>query len=115
MVTQNGAPAAQILVALEPMQASALDGQPPAGVTDDTGSFTLTYAGTQNIPAGPYRVILDDLEIYEQPRTEDRPQAAQPIPSRVPQAYRSASQSPLRCDVRQGSQNLNLEIPAPQS
>jgi len=95
------------------MIATSSNSNRPAAVTDANGSFRITFWGSESIPVGEYRVVLDDLQVYQQPRSEDRQMASRPPTiSRIPPEYRSAAKSPWKCTVRTGNQSLELDLPA---
>jgi hypothetical protein len=83
-----------------------------SGVTDATGKFTLRCQdGRPGAVPGHYRVLLDDLKVYANPRnnvpSQDRGRL---IVTRVPKRYRSAGTTPLKLEVDAKPQQIMLEV-----
>lgn len=107
-----GQPLDDINVQFVPDSASNETGWKAAGVTDDTGKFTLrSEDGRPGAVPGHYRVLLDDLKVYANPRnnvpSQDREKL---IVSRIPKCYRSTGTTPLKIEVEAKPQQVTLEV-----
>jgi len=108
-----GQQADQISVVFVPDSARSGQNWRAHGVTDSAGKFTLRCEdGTQGAVPGAYRVILDDLKVYANPRNNAPPAEleAKRIASRIPKAYRSVGSTPLRFEVAAGGEEILLEV-----
>jgi len=116
-VKLKGKPLDQIMVEFIP---DALNGQRSTGTTDENGQYTLVC--DDNRPGaiiGPHRVVLHDLGIYggkflgrkiEQVGTKDGPKLN---PSRVSAQYADTAHTPLKKEVKDEPNVIDLELTAP--
>ncbi|MCE9552632.1 MAG: hypothetical protein K8T91_04540 [Planctomycetes bacterium] len=107
-----GQPLDDISIQFVPDSANQEIGWKASGVTDASGKFTLRCEdGRPGAVPGHYRVMLDDLKVYANPRnnvpSQDRGRL---IVSRVPKRYRSTSSTPLKIEVEAKSQPITLEV-----
>jgi hypothetical protein len=108
-----GQQADQVSVVLVPDSSSGAQNWRAHGMTDSAGQFTLQCEdGTSGAVPGEYRVILDDLKVYANPRNNEPPQEREQkrIVSRIPKAYRSAGTTPLKVEVKLGGPEIVLEV-----
>lgn len=108
-----GQQADQISLAFVPDSTGNAQNWRAHGVTDSAGKFTLRCEdGTSGAVPGPYRVILDDLKVYANPRNNAPPEEREQkrIVSRIPKTYRSAGTTPLKVELKRGEPEIALEI-----
>lgn len=120
-VTLNGAPVANALVTFSPKA-----NQPVAtGRTDESGQYTLTtYAAGDGAAAGEYVALVykDEVDTSADsgpaahdpnnptPRSHAGPSRRTATKSLVPQKYTSADQSDLKVTVKEGENNIPLDL-----
>jgi hypothetical protein len=118
VVKLNGKPMPKVMVEFVP---DAKTGARSTGTTDENGQYALVCDDGQRPGAivGPHRVLLHDLAIFgdkvlgrkwEQVGTPGGPPA---IKSRIPSQYESATHTPLRKEVKDGAQTIDLEVKGP--
>lgn len=104
-------PLDDISVQFIPDSASKETGWKASGVTDATGKFTLRCEdGRPGAIPGHYRVLLDDLKVYANPRNNVPQDRGRLIVSRVPKRYRVAGSTPLKIEVQAMPQQIKLEV-----
>ncbi|AMV27762.1 hypothetical protein VT84_25395 [Gemmata sp. SH-PL17] len=127
-ITRNGRPAAHIEVAFYADENT--QGPRTSGTTDANGRYQLlTETGQVGAVAGRYRVCLYDRApalLVSANRLSLTPAQAQKLPaevaaklpstngrssSRVPDPYTRPWETPLRAEVRPGTQALDFQIP----
>ncbi len=80
------------------------------GETDEQGRFSLTTETREKgAVLGEHVVILEDLAIYEAPRSEDGTVLKIPR-ERFPSKYKDAIRSPLKVTVTTGQQEVELKV-----
>lgn len=82
------------------------------GVTDGEGRFVLRCEdGRAGAVPGRYHVLLDDLNVYANPRNDMPPeQRKKLVASRIPNTYRAAGSTPLKLTVEPKAQEIALEV-----
>jgi hypothetical protein len=109
IVTLDGKPATRVLVEFVPDQAKGGSQLRSTGETDQEGRFQLLCDDQRNGAAvGAYRVLVRDL-LADDDKFE-RGSRAVVRPSRIPDRYGSAINTPLRADVKAGPQTITLEV-----
>jgi hypothetical protein len=100
-VTIDGKPAEGVMVYFVPELQDGSAGPTSWGGTDPTGHYTLACMNQNQRGAsvGRHRVVCNEPERLSGGKG-----------SRVPERYRSPATTPLRFDVREGKQTLNLEL-----
>lgn len=115
----NNQPLPHCLVKFVPESGKDAPKECACGATDDEGRYELRFLDQKvGVAAGKYVIILDDLDMLqpidrgnaeaEPPPTAKRPPASKP---RFNESYFSAAHSPLRCEVKTGSQVIDIELP----
>jgi hypothetical protein len=106
-----------ISVQIVPVSAGDEPGVKASAVTDSAGKFTLRCEdGRGGAVPGRYHVLLEDLKVYANPRSDVPPdQRKNLIVSRVPRPYRAAGTTPLKITVEpKGAeakvQEITLEV-----
>jgi len=108
----QGQPLANVLVAFVPDPDRGGTSGRSVGVTDAEGRFQLRGDDRRpGAPTGWHRVVLEDLNIYELPRSNDGRLLEQPI-ERFPPRYSDILRTPLLREVIAGAQVIDLELPA---
>jgi hypothetical protein len=105
-VRLNGKPLANVVVSFLPDPEKNTKGPRSGGVTDVQGRYRLQCDNQKSgAVVGWHRVVLEDPET-------DRPRQGQPVKkaSRVAARYTTAGQTPLRKEVKTGSQTIDLEL-----
>jgi hypothetical protein len=109
-VIARGAPLANVLITFIPEESGEAAHVRSLAVTDAQGSFRLqTEQSLDGAAVGRHRVIVEDLAVYQAPRSEDGTLLSRP-PERVPPAYSDPITSPLSVDVQPGMQTIRLEL-----
>ncbi len=111
VVTIDGQPLKNVLVTFTP-EASGDHAQVRSmGLSDDAGRFALrTETQRDGALAGEHRITVEDMAIYDAPRSEDGTILAMP-PVRFPAVYADALHTPLHATVRQNaSQTIAVEL-----
>jgi hypothetical protein len=113
-VRLNGKPMAKVMVEFVP---DAKTGARSIGATDENGHYTLVCDDQRaGALVGPHRVLLRDLAVYgdkvmgrkwENVGTPGGPPA---IKSRIPAHYESTAKTPLKKDVKEGPQTIDLDV-----
>ena len=107
-----GQQADDISVQFVPDSADGKPGFKASGVTDGAGRFTLHCEdGRAGAVPGRYRVLLDDLKVYANPRG-DVPAAErkQLIAPRFGKKYRAVVSTPLKITVEPSAPEITLEV-----
>lgn len=93
------------------------NGKEASGTIAEDGTFTLkTYEEGDGAAAGEYRVVIHQMTTKEPPISEDTGEAhGGPIETvakkeRIPRVYGSASESPLYTTVKEGPNDIPLEV-----
>lgn len=103
----NGQPLPNVRVSFLPDPEEENSGRPSRGTTDENGQFTLFYNGDKNKPGtsiGWNRVILTDITAINSSRDDN------PIPRRFAAKYQEARTTPLKFDIKSGSQTIDLNV-----
>jgi hypothetical protein len=100
-VTIDGKPAEGLVVYFVPDLAEGSDGPTSWGSTDATGRYTLDCMNRNQPGAliGRHRVVCEEPERLLAGKK-----------SRVPERYRSPATTPLRFEVREGKQTIDLSL-----
>jgi hypothetical protein len=121
-VTLNGRPLPDMEVVFLPDPDTGTLGPASSGYTNEKGHYQLvTNKGQVGAVVGTHRVCIRDLTTLPTPplldaegnRERAGPQGAKPAPkvSRVPAAYSSSEQTPLRAvEVKPGGQTLDFPL-----
>jgi hypothetical protein len=123
-VTLNGRPLKDVEVVFLPDPDTGTVGPASTSYTDEHGHYQLrTHKGRGGAVVGTHRVCLRDLTILPLPPFANDPEAelpragvpkakpAGPKPSRVPVAYNSSQETPLRAvEVKPGEQTLDFPL-----
>lgn len=81
-----------------------------AGVTDAEGRFQLRGPDqSTGVAVGAYRVLLEDLEVLNAPRSEDGTVLQMPSP-RFRAEYGDLQRTPLRQEVHAGKQAMDIRL-----
>jgi hypothetical protein len=108
-----GQPLANVLVTFIPEEGGEGAQIPSLGVTDKEGRFRLrTEQQQEGAVLGAHRIIVEDLAIYDAPRSPDGTLLARP-PQRFAASYSDPLQSPLTHEVKPGLQSVELELSGP--
>jgi hypothetical protein len=79
-------------------------------VTDSEGRFRLRPTDQKKgLVVGWYKVTLEDLALNSEPRSEDGTILKMP-PKRFPDKYKDLLHTPLRQEVRFGTQSVTLNL-----
>jgi len=109
-VTTNEQPLANVLVTFVPEGDRSQKLPRSMGTTDAKGRFEMRAENSQGgVVVGKHKVIVEDLAIYDAPRSEDGTLLEQP-PVRFPANYSDPLRSPLSREVRVGEQTIELEL-----
>lgn len=106
----DGQPARKMRVQFVPDAAFGTSGPPSAAETDDQGRFTLTLneghlaRARSGAVVGHHRVALTDLQLAESP-------TGRGLPLRLKSEYMLPASTPLRQEVREGRQTIEIRIP----
>lgn len=109
VVTLGGKPLPEVSVLFTPEGAGETSGPPSGAITDESGRYTLIYsqrnAGSPRSGTGAmvgwHKVTLDDFKMKNEML---RP------PGRVPPKYTDPASTPLRMEVQEGSQTIDLPL-----
>jgi len=118
-VTLDGKPLDNVLVEFLPEASAGSSLRRSTGKTDAAGHFQLTCDNQRpGAVIGPHRVLVHDLEPYGDKfvgrgGSKDGPDATDRPPSRVPDRYAQASQTPLHQEVKAGPQTVQIELTSP--
>jgi hypothetical protein len=112
VVRIDGRPLADALVTFLPDPDEGHKGPRASGRTDAEGKFHLkSEDGRDSVLAGSYRVMVEDLAVYDAPRSPDGTLLSPPA-RRFPDAYTDAIRTPLRRKVQAGSQTEEIDLKA---
>jgi hypothetical protein len=110
VVKLDGAPVAGLVVEFLPDPDTGTHGPRSSGTTDAEGRFHLVCDNQQDgAVVGSHRVLIQDTRSFPPPRGREGKAAAIP-PSRVPERYRKATDTPLRQEVKAEPQTITLEV-----
>jgi hypothetical protein len=110
VVQCKGQKLANVVVTFVPDPDAGHKGPRASGVTNAQGEYALQGEDDQEgAIIGAYRVIVDDLNVYSLPRSPDGT-LLKPAPVRFPAKYSDPLQSPLRKQVQQGTQSIDIEL-----
>ena len=109
VLTINGQPAADVYVQFVPNVAGDVSPPSSAGQTDAEGHFTLTVrekrGGSQpGAVVGPHRVVLRDLQLAKSATAAGKTLRMSPD-------YALAGRTPLREEVKEGKQTIDIDLP----
>lgn len=112
VVTLDGQSLGTVEVAFLPDPALGTRGATASCYTDDQGRYTLhtqkeDHAGAR---VGHHRVVINDIAALPSPAGQSRSLKT----NRVPPDYSNPFRTPLRFEVRSGSQTVNLELVTPE-
>lgn len=110
-VTLNGKPFDDAQVQFLPDPVHGAKGLRSTGRTDANGQFKLkTDKGDSGAVVGNHRVLVQDLKQWEgiNPGREDMNKPLKP--SRLPNKYINASETPLKVEVKAGGGPVKLEL-----
>jgi hypothetical protein len=107
-VTIDGRPLNEVSVLFTP-DGPDMSGPPSGAITDDAGRYTLNYSQRQGSSSqsgtgamiGWHKVTLDDFKMKNE---------MLPPPGRVPAIYTDLASTPLRVEVKEGSQTIDLKL-----
>jgi hypothetical protein len=109
-VRVGGQPLANVLVTFIPQGEHAGGMVRSMGTTDEKGQFSLrTETLEDGAQIGNHSVIVEDLAIYAAPRDDDGTVTQVP-PARFGPSYSDPLLSPLRREVKAGTQQIDLDL-----
>jgi hypothetical protein len=109
-VRHQGRPLASVLVTFLPDPEQGGKGVRASGHTDDRGRYHLRGEDQrQGAAAGWHRVVVEDLALYSAPRESDGTLSRKP-PVRFPARFGDPLQTPLRKQVRAGTQTIDIDL-----
>jgi hypothetical protein len=109
-VTVNDLPLVNVLVTFVPEDRTGHKLPRSMGTTDAQGYYVLRTENSQpGAVVGKHRVIVEDLAIFDAPRTDDGTLLELPR-TRFPERFSDLLRSPLSRSVRAGEQQLDLEL-----
>jgi hypothetical protein len=110
VVQCKGQKLANVVVTFVPDPDAGQRGPQASGVTNAQGEYALQGEDDQEgAIVGSYRVIVDDLNVYGLPRSPDGT-LLKPAPVRFPAKFSEPLHTPLRKQVQQGSQSIDIEL-----
>ena len=116
-VRLNGKPMSKVMVEFVP---DARTGARSTGTTDENGQYTLACDDRRpGAIVGPHRVLLHDLAVFGDKvmgrkwETVGTPGGPPAIKSRIPTSYESATHTPLKKEVKDGPQSIDLDVQGP--
>jgi hypothetical protein len=118
-VTLNGRPLSDLEVVFMPDPGAGTSGPASSAYTNENGQYKLvTNKGQLGAVVGTHRVCIRDLAALPLPPILDaegnaeRPRGPRSAPklSRVPAAYSSSHETPLRAEVEPGEPTHNFEL-----
>lgn len=105
----NGKPLGNVMVEFIP---DGLTGPHSHGTTDEAGHYVLACDDErQGAMVGTNRVVLHDLAVYGDKVTGRKWENVQSKPSRIANTYAFVNQTPIKKDVKEGVQVIDIEIP----
>jgi hypothetical protein len=107
----NGKPLANVLVEFLP----EANGPRSSGVTDPAGKYRLTTLdGRAGALVGRHRVVLSDLEVYDDkppaPGEKKKRDVVPARPSRLPRHYGEVANTPLKKEVHAAPNTIDLDV-----
>lgn len=104
VVTLDGSPLQSGTVKFVPNQA----GPSAYGLIDDGGHYLVRTGREEGLPSGSYTVAV----VANEPSVPNVNSSLPPAPGRpiTPPWYRDHRQSPLKCEVEEGRNEINLEL-----
>jgi hypothetical protein len=107
----NGKPLANVMVEFLP----EADGPRSSGVTDPEGKYRLkTIDDRPGAMVGTHRVVLNDLQIYDDkppaPGEKKKKDIIPVRPSRLPPRYAEVANTPLKKEVHAAPNTIDLEV-----
>ena len=112
VVKLDGVPLADVVVEFLPDPDTGTHGPRSTGTTNADGQFHLICDNQQDgAVVGSHRVLIQDTRSFPPVRGREGKAAAIP-PSRVPERYRKATDTPLRHEVKAEPQTITLEVPS---
>lgn len=106
----DGRPLADVLVTFLPDPDSGGAPARASGHTDADGYFRLqTEDQSPGVPAGAFRVVIEDLAIYKIPRSPDGTLLHRPA-ERFPSRFGDALRTPLRRRVERDTQTIEIDL-----
>ncbi len=115
-VTKDGRPLRHVEVVFLADADFGTEGPQAKGTTDESGHYQLrTNSGGNGAVAGKHRVLILDIEtalIHSTSAARGSPRkiARHPEQPRVPLNYGRFNETPLRVEVRPGTQIIDLEV-----
>jgi hypothetical protein len=110
VVRIDGQPLSNVLVTFVPLNTDDAASRRSMGVSDDKGRVKLVAESREpGAVVGKHRVIVEDLEILNAPRSDDGTVIERPA-SRFPTHYGDLARSPLVVEVEPGSQDVELAL-----
>jgi hypothetical protein len=116
-LTMNNQPLGNCLVKFTPQPGQETATQCACAATDADGRYELRlHDQTVGVVPGSYSVILDDLDML-QPIDRGNPESSPSDHTCIPKSPRfdviclSEKQTPLHCVVKQGKQEIDIELP----
>jgi hypothetical protein len=110
IVKLDGVPLADAVVEFLPDPDTGTHGPRSTGTTNAEGRFQLVCDNQQDgAVVGSHRVLIQDSRSFPPPRQRGGKNIPTP-PSRVPERYRKATDTPLRQEVKAESQTILLEV-----
>jgi hypothetical protein len=112
VVMLDGKPMPEALVEFLPDSDKGTHGPVSAGITDEEGRFRLlSHDKRDGAVVGNHRVLVQDARSIPQAVSEATPvKPPPPKPSRIPTTYASVANTPLREEVKPGTQTITLEV-----
>jgi hypothetical protein len=118
-LTMNNQPLGHCLIKFTPGPGQETATQCACAETDADGHYELRFHNqTVGVMPGSYAVILDDLDMLQpidrgNSAPEPSPSAKKVVPKspRFGEIYLSEKQTPLHCEVKQGNQEIDFELP----
>src|SRR5262249_28652126 len=108
----DGIATAGLVVEFLPDPDAGTHGPRSSGTTDAEGRFHLVGDNQQDgAVIGSHRVLIQDTRSFPPVRGREGKAALIP-PSRVPERYRKATDTPLRQEVKAEPQTITLEVPS---
>ena len=117
IVKLDGKPMPEALVEFLPDSDKGTHGPVSAGITDEEGRFhLLCHDKRDGAVVGSHRVIIQDARSIPQAVSEATPvRPPPPKPSRIPAIYANVANTPLREEVKPGTQTFTLEVSSKSS
>jgi hypothetical protein len=112
VVLLDGKPMPEALVEFVPDPQAGTHGPVASATTDEEGRFHLVSQGQQpGAVIGTHRVVIQDERSLPRAVTDFAKVKPPPYrPPRLPNVYSNATSTPLRQEVKPGSQTVTLEV-----